>query len=270
MNRSARLVACLLIALALVVPALRAGAAERIDLPVRGKTIALTVYRPDVAPMAAKGTVIIGSGDVGWVGLAVTIAEFLRDNGYIVVGVNVRQYLSAFTVGRSHLQTDDIPRDYGAMETYLRARDLLKPPVIVSGVSEGAALAILAASSSANHEWMTGVITMGLPASAEIAWRWSDFTSWIMKKNAPEPSFAPGDYIAGVAPLPLVMIQSTKDEYVPEAHYRRLEAAARAPKKLVLIDASNHRFTDRIPELKRQYMAALGWIAIASDSKSKS
>ena len=145
--------------------------------------------------------------------------------------------------------------------TYLRGHQLLTQPVIVSGVSEGAALAVLAASAPANHAWVAGVITMGLPASAEIAWRWSDFTSWITKKDAPEPSFAPRDYIGAISPLPLAMIQSRKDEYVTEADYRDLEAAARAPKKLTLIDAGNHRFTDRIPELRREYMAALAWIA---------
>ena len=108
---------------------------------------------------------------------------------------------------------------------------------------------------------------MGLPASAEIAWRWSDFTSWITKRDASEPSFAPGHYIAGVAPLPLVMIQSTKDEYVPEADYRAFEKTARDPSRLVLIDASNHRFTDRIPELRKAYGEALEWIRSKGTSK---
>ena len=64
-----------------------------------------------------------------------------------------------------------------------------------------------------------------------------------------------------MAPLPLWMIQSTRDEYVTQADYRRFEAAAREPKKLVLIDASNHRFTDRMPQLKEQVLAGLVWIA---------
>ena len=33
-----------------------------------------------------------------------------------------------------------------------------------------------------------------------------------------------------------------------------------APKKLVLIDASNHRFTDRQAELHQEYLAAVKWI----------
>ena len=48
-------------------------------------------------------------------------------------------------------------------------------------------------------------------------------------------------------------------EAVPRADQRRpdLEAAARPPRTLILIPASNHRFTDRIADLRRAYLAAL-------------
>jgi type IV secretory pathway VirJ component len=244
--------------------ALRGSAAattvERADVPVRGKAIALTIYRPQQPPSKFKGTVFMGSGDVGWVGLAVSMAEFLSDAGYLVVGINVRQYLSAFTGRTRHLMPADVPADYAEIAAYLKGRHLLQEPVIVSGVSEGAALAVLGASSKANHTWISGVITMGLPATAELAWRWTDFPSWITKKDADEPSFAPKDFIASVSPLPLWMIQSTKDEYVTEAAYRELEQTARHPKQLVLIDANNHRFTDRMKNLRDEYFAALAGI----------
>ncbi len=98
---------------------------------------------------------------------------------------------------------------------------------------------------------------MGLPPTAELAWRWTDVGAWITKRDANEPSFAPKDVIASVSPLPLYMIQSTKDEYVPQAEWERLLAGAREPKKQVLIDASNHRFTDKRPELGAAYAAGL-------------
>jgi alpha/beta superfamily hydrolase len=241
-----------------------ASAAERVDVTVRGKTLTLMIYRPYAPPSKVKGTVIMGSGDVGWVGLAASMAVFLSDEGYVVVGVNVRQYLSSFTSREKHVTASGVPADYATIAAYLRTRELLKAPVTVSGVSEGAALAVLAASAEANHEWIAGVITMGLPASAELAWRWSDFTTWITKKDASEPSFMPKDFIASVSPLPICMIQSTRDEYVTEAEYRELAAAARPPRKLVLIEAANHRFTDRIQDLRREFLAALAWIPAES------
>jgi hypothetical protein len=135
----------------------------------------------------------------------------------------------------------------------------------MSGVSEGAALAVLAASDAANHGWIDGVITMGLPATAELAWRWTDVGSWITKRDSDEPEFAPKDVIATVTPLPLYMIQSTKDEYVPKAEWELLLATAREPKKQILIDASNHRFTDKRPELGAAYTAGPAWTQAAQE-----
>ena len=234
-----------------------AAGTDSLDVQVRGRTLSLAVYRAAGAP---RGTIIMGSGDVGWVGLAVSMAQQLNASGYTVAGVNVRQYLSAFSDGKSHLTTADVPRDYRVIADRLRDAHLLAAPVILSGVSEGAALSALAASDPSNHDWIDGVIAMGLPEVAELAWHWSDVGAWILKKDANEPSFHAHEIIAGVSPVPLVLIQSTRDEYVPEADYRRLFDTAREPKKLMLIDASNHRFTDKPRELRAAYTSALEWI----------
>src|SRR5436190_946391 len=132
------------------------SAAEKIDVPVRGKPLTLTIYAPR---NTARGTILMGSGDVGWVGLAAS--------------------------------------------------------------------------------------------------------------NADEPSFAAKDVIATVSPVPLCMIQSTKDEYVPKAEWERLLATARDPKKQILVDASNHRFTDKRPELSAAYTAGLAWIAQAGPRRDR-
>ena len=253
------LAAALLLVLLVVGRVQAAGPVSSVEFPVRGKSLTLTIYNPPVSA-ARKGTVIMASGDVGWVGLAVDMCKYLSDQGWIAVGVNSRQYLGAFTSGKKTLQPADVPLDYDAMVQFLMTRRLILAPVIVSGVSEGAGLSVLAASREENHAWAAGVITMGLPATAELGWRWTDFTSWITKKDSDEPQFRPADYIARISPTPLCMLQSVKDEYVPESDYRMFERTARDPKRQVLIDASNHRFTDRIPDLRKHYLGCLAWI----------
>lgn len=248
------MVACLAVAGSV---AQGAPAPMRVDMPLRGRAMALTIYRPDGAP---KGTIIMGSGDVGWVGLAVSRAQELSAAGYLVAGVNVREYLSTFTTKAGHLETADIQHDFNALASYLRQQGWCVAPVLLSGVSEGAGIAVVAAAAPENHTWLDGVITMGLPRVSEIAWRWSDFTSWITKKDAAEPSVDALAFLPGVAPVPLVMLQSSRDEYVPESDYRQMERAAGEPKQLVLIDASNHRFTDRLPDLRRAYDEAIEWV----------
>lgn len=235
------------------------AAAESVPITIRGKALTLDYYAP---PRGAtpRGTVFMGSGDVGWVGLATDLAQFLSREGYAVVGINVRQYLAAFTSGKAHVDTNQVPGDYAAIAQLMRDRHTLFEPVIVAGVSEGAALAVLAGADEANHRWITGVLTMGLPPTAELAWRWTDVTSWITKHDPDEPEFEPKRFIAAVSPLPIWMIQSRRDEYVAEADFRAFEATARPPKRLIVIDANNHRFTDRLPELRQQVLAGLAWI----------
>jgi type IV secretory pathway VirJ component len=235
-----------------------ADASEQVPITIRGKALTLPIYQPPAAA-ARKGTVLMGSGDVGWVGLAVDLAGFLSGHGYVVVGINSRQYLSAFTAGASHVTTDQVTGDYATIVQHLRGSHAVPDPIIVAGVSEGAALAVLA-GAAANHTWVRGVMTMGLPPSAELAWRWTDILSWVTKRGPAEPSFEPKQFIAGVSPVPLWMIQSTTDEYVTEADFRMLELAARAPKRLVLVDARNHRFTDRLPVLRQGVLEGLVWM----------
>ena len=250
-------VSVLLIALIAASPS-RVSAAEKLNVSVRGRTLTMAIYRPSARP---AGTVLMGSGDVGWVGLAVSLAEELATQGYLVAGLNTRQYLSSFTSAKSHLQPADLQTDFRTIRDALAIQGLLIHPVILSGMSEGAALSVLAASDAANHGWIDGVITMGLPPTAELAWRWTDITAWISRRDADEPSFSPGDVIGGVAPVPLWMIQSRKDEYVSREAYERLFARAGEPKQLTIIDASNHRFTDKRAELSSAYASGLTWIS---------
>ncbi len=235
------------------------------NFTVRGRTMTVTVYRPkQPQPL---GTIFMGSGDVGWVGLAVDLSEDLSDRGYTIVGINVRQYLGAFTSGKTTMTTSEPPADYRLLFQFLEARKLITAPVFVSGVSEGAALAVLAGAGQQNRGWVRGVMTMGLPPTAELGWKWSDFTSWITKKDSDEPMFMPKEFVPSISPVPLCMIQSKKDEYVSEADYRLFERIARDPSKFVLIDASNHRFTDKRIDLQREVLGCLSWMSEQQPAK---
>ena len=162
---------------------------EAVSVTVRGKALTLTIYKGrQGAPR--RGTVFMAGGDVGWVGLGVTLAEFLSDEGYVVAGINVRQDLLAFTTATDHVTVAQIPLDYAVFADVMRRRSLLPAPVVFSGVSEGAALAVAAAAAPGNRAWVRGVLTLGLPPAAELAWHWTDFTSWITKRNANEPSLS--------------------------------------------------------------------------------
>ena len=88
------------LAFAATAPVAEAGeSVERVEWSQRGKILSLAIYKPTGE---SRGTIVMAGGDVGWVGLAVTMSQHLVAEGYVVVGVNVRQYLSAFTTGAVH------------------------------------------------------------------------------------------------------------------------------------------------------------------------
>ena len=57
------------------------------------------------------------------------------------------------------------------------------------------------------------------------------------------------------------MIQSATDEYITGEGRVRLVAASKPPRKMVMIGAANHRFTDKQPELRQEFLGAIAWIA---------
>jgi fermentation-respiration switch protein FrsA (DUF1100 family) len=202
--------------------------------------------------------VVVTSGDGGWVHLGPHVAEALAARGYFVVGVDARAYLSSFTSGRAVLDPAAEPDDFRAIAAYA-ARGATRKPILV-GVSEGAGLSLLAATGAHARDAFGGVLGLGLPETNELGWHWRDAVIYFTHATPNEPCFSATRVASKVAPLPLAAIQSTHDEFVPLADIQRVFAAAGEPKRLWVIDAADHRFSDALPELDRRLIEALAWI----------
>jgi type IV secretory pathway VirJ component len=222
-------------------------------LTIRGRAQTLAVYGARGGPVA-----VVASGDGGWTHLAPAVAELLSGKGYFVVGFDSRAYLSGFTNGDKTLATTDVPGDFQALLDYA-SRGATTPPVLI-GVSEGAALAVLAATDLGAKSRMAGVVALGLPDQAELGWRFRDSIIYVTKGTPREPLFSTADVVGRVAPLPLVAIHSTRDEFVPVAEVERVMSRALEPKQLWLIEADDHRFGGKEQDLDEKIMAALAWI----------
>ncbi len=222
-------------------------------LSLRGKQQQLHLYGKRGAP-----PVILSSGDLGWAGLVVYVAEFLASRGYYIIGFNSKAYLVSFTSKNSTLAPEDVPGDFGTLIAYA-ANGAPSKPVLV-GISEGAGLSVLASTRREVKESIQGILGLGLPDQNELGWKWQDFTIWITKKVPNEPSFMVEDIIGRVSPCPLAEIHSTHDEFLPLDKARAMFARAGDPKKMWVIEASNHRFSDNRSELDRCILEALEWI----------
>ncbi len=110
-----------------------------------------------------------------------------------------------------------------------------------------------------SKEAYAGLITMGLGDRNVLGWRFADNLTYLTRKQPNEPTFSALSYMPRIAPLPLVMLQSTKDEYVGRDEANRLFNAAAEPKRFVPVEAQNHRFDGAQPEFFRQLRQALEW-----------
>ena len=229
-----------------------AGQERNDQLALRGRRQTLHLYGP---PRGAP--VILSSGDGGWIHLGPQVAEMLAARGFFVVGVDSKAYLESFTSVTTALMPGDVAGDFRALIGYA-SRATGQRPLLV-GVSEGAGLSMLAAADPSTPA-LAGVIAIGLGDQNELAWRWKDDVIYVTHGVPSEPRFSAIALAARVAPTPLALVSSTHDEYVPEGEVDRIMAAARAPKRLWMIDAADHRFSDQQEQLARCLADAIAWV----------
>ena len=229
----------------------RAQATETIT--IRGQTQSLRLYGTRGGP-----PVIVSSGDGGWIHLGPHVAQALSAKGFFVVGFDVKAYLESFTSGKVTLKPEDEPGDYKVLADFA-ARGSTQKPILI-GVSEGAALSVLAATDPETKESIAGVLGLGLPEVNELGWRWKDSLIYLTHGVPNEPTFSTVAIVDRVAPTPLAAIHSTQDEFVPLSQVQKILDAAKEPKKLWIVKASDHRFSDNLAEFDRRLLEAIAWV----------
>jgi alpha-beta hydrolase superfamily lysophospholipase len=229
-------------------------AQTRETIRIRGREQTLHVYGP-----ANGAPVIVSSGDGGWIHLAPHVAELLARRGFFVLGFDTKAYLASFTSGERTLRADEEPGDFRVLTQLARVRTGQK--AILVGVSEGAGLSVLAATDPQTKQDLIGVVGLGLPDMNELGWRWKDAIIYLTHRPPDEPSFSAAAAAGRVAPLPLAAIHSTHDEFVPAGEVQHVMQNAGEPKRLWMIEAADHRFSDNLGELDRRLVEAIGWVA---------
>jgi hypothetical protein len=170
----------------------------------------------------------------------------------------VKAYLERFTSGPQILRPDDEPGDYSAIADFAAKGSNTKP--ILIGLSEGAGLSVLAATNPHMKTRIAGVIGLGLPDRNELGWHWKDDVIYLTHGTPHEPTFSVAEIVGRVAPVPLGAIHSTRDEFVPLAEVQHVLERAGEPKKLWVVKAANHRFSDNLAEFDQRLLEAISWI----------
>jgi dienelactone hydrolase len=251
--RRGRLTVLLVIATCIGGMTRETSAQTRETVIVRGQTQSLRLY-------GTRGgiPVVVSSGDGGWVHLGPHVAELLAANGFFVVGLDVKAYLERFTSRNTTLRPEDEPGDFEVIVDFAARGSRAKP--ILIGVSEGAGLSVLAAGDPRMKTQIAGVIGLGLPDRNELGWRWKDAVIYVTHDIPNEPTFSTSTLVDRIAPVPLGAIHSTHDEFVPVAEVQHVLERAQEPKKLWIINAADHRFSDNLAEFDKCLLEAITWI----------
>lgn len=226
-------------------------------LVIRGQQQEIYFYPAPQGSPQPHPKVLFAPGDLGMWGFAVTIAKTVSSSGYDVYGLDTRRYLDSFTSKSSTLKEGEATSDFLTLIRWITGGT--NERVFLLGWSEGAGLCLIAAASEENKKHVAGLITLGMTETNSLAWRWSDLFSYITKKDPNEPLFNSADYLPTVAPVPLLMLQASHDQYITVEAAKRLFSIAQEPKRFRLIEARNHRFEGNQEELFQAIREGLQW-----------
>jgi len=214
----------------------------------------LTLHLTASAASNTRPLVIYATGDGGWHGKDLDLFRHLASWGYAIAGFSAPQYVK-------HLRGEDLTttparlaRDYGtiidAAERSLGMDSSTK--VILVGVSRGAGLSVTAAGQPSIQPLLDGVVVMGLTKEEE-------HVRWRRRRQSTELEIYP--YLPRLANLPLAVIQSTHDNYLPASRARDLFGADTDRRQLHAIEAKNHSFSDARSALYETLRSSLQWVA---------
>jgi dienelactone hydrolase len=228
------------------------------EITLRGKNLDIFYYPGIPSGKNICPAVLFFPGDGGWRGFAISLAESLAERGYDVYGVDTLRYLTAFTGERTMLTPHLIMGDFHAIGEWIRSRS--PSSITLLGWSEGAGLALAAAAADSNKGLFNGLVLIGLNTSTVLGWKTIDDLTWLTKKDPNEPKFASAEYMPQAAPLPLIMIQSSGDEYISVAEARRLFDRAVEPKQFHLVNARDHHFKGGEREFFNTLGESMAWV----------
>ena len=213
-------------------------------------TLRLTAPRAGAPPIL----LVYATGDAGWWGKDRDLYRHLSRQGYAVVGFSAREYVHH--LGKEALLPREVASDYEAIihtaRTSLGLPDSTR--IILVGKSRGAGLAVAAAGPNMLKSELVGVLAVGLTGEEEYVHR--------LRRARPRQlvMLQTYSYLPRLGDVPVSVIQSTRDNYVPAEEARRLFGPDTRSRELVTIDARDHNFNDAIDKLYEEVARAIQWL----------
>jgi Bacterial virulence protein (VirJ) len=210
---------------------------------------------------AAKGRplLVYATGDGGWAGKDRDTFDVLVALGYPTIGFSSPEYLKHLPNHAKSITPAHLARDYAAMIDSAKTWLGLPPETaaILVGVSRGADLSVAAAGQRLLQPKLGGVVAVALTKEEEYVRR-SELGGNATKG---EPRMLElYAYLPSLGDVPISVIQSTHDNYLPADAARVLFGPDGARRQLHAIEARDHSFNGARPEMYDAVEAALEWI----------
>src|SRR5205814_1485137 len=225
-----------------------AGCAARVRPIVADRPIALNEHslrlhfaNPNAGTStdASRPLLVFATGDGGMHRKDLDAYHHLVALGYPIVGFDAHDYVT-------HLgpQAGTTPARLAADYEHIidTARQALHvsavDPVVLVGVSRGAGLSVVAAGQRTLRNSIAGVVAVALTQEEE-------YVRWYRRLRGVERARRPVvvdvyEYLPRLGDMPIAVIQSTRDNYLPAAAARTRFGPDNAHRRFQSIDARNH------------------------------
>ena len=207
---------------------------------------------------------LYATGDGGFHGNDRAVFDALASFGYPVAGFSARNYLKNLGYVADTTTPGRLARDYERLVEFSEKALELPPttPVILVGVSRGAGLAVVAAGQQILRDKLAGVLAIALTKEEEYV-RHYRIRRGRLPPGTPRRELVmieTYEYLPRLSTLPVSVIQSTHDGYLPADKARELFGPDTATRQLHPIEARDHSFNGGREALYAQMEQSLSWI----------
>ena len=257
-----RLVSILLLALASHACAAHLPAASRpFDRSLTLNAHPLTLHFANGEITRKRPLLLYTTGDGGWVRKDLALYRQIVSWGYPTVGFSAPDYLRHLRGAEGTTTPRALGRDYAEIVAFAETNLHIQPgtPVVLIGVSRGAGLEVVAAGQPGVRDRLSGVVAVALTKEEEYV-RWFGRRLPLVRRPPTQVMVEVYDYLPLLGSLPLAVVQSTRDQFLPAAAAAQLFGAETPTRRFRAIDARNHSFGGARDQMYQACKEALMWI----------
>jgi hypothetical protein len=211
---------------------------------------------------SSRPLLVYATGDGGWHRKDLAAYRHLVSFGYPTVGFDSHQYVT-------HLGRDDSTTPARLAADYEQIIHAAKEalglpagyPAMLVGVSRGAGLSVTAAGERTLRPLVAGVLAVALTREEEYVKHFRGLPGRGRRTAGPQ-MVELYEYLPLLADMPIAVIQSTRDHYLPAADARALFGADTPWRWFQAIQARNHSFGGARAQLYAAIERSLAWLVL--------